>query len=280
LAFVVNFQAHPTIHTVLRPRDVTRDVPGGVCDIIEAALPGVTALYLQGACGDVNFLRSYTTPERCHEPARLVAGLALACQAEAREIESPVLAVTSQQASIPTRRWKREDIEHDRDEAQRRLKNNDIVGWQETIGRAMTNNPTDMVKRHGGDELKAVQAMCRFNLAWTYEMLKDWETRPETLETELQALRIGDLYIAANSSEFFSSLALDVRNRSGLEHLMISCYSNGRIGYMPDAYDIAAKSYAAWQSPKYCNQFPFTNESGPAMCDGMLMQLSRCRDKS
>ena len=44
---------------------------------------------------------------------------------------------------------------------------------------------------------------------------------------------------------------------------MLACYANGRIGYLPDEHDIAARSYAGYQSPKYCDQFPFTPESGP-----------------
>ena len=103
-----------------------------------------------------------------------------------------------------------------------------------------------------------------------FEILKDWESRPETLKTEVQVIQIGELTIIANGSEFFSSLALDVRNRLGVDHLMIVGYANGRIGYLPDAHDIAARSYAAYQSPKYCLQFPFTNASGPAMCDAMV----------
>ena len=271
LAMVVNFQAHPTVQTVLKPRAVSRDVPGEVCAIIERALPGVTALYLQGACGDVNFLRRFsTTPELSKEPGRITAGAALASLADAERIDEPKLLAVSQMVSLPTRRWTREEIDHDRLEAQRRLKANDVKGWKETIGRAMTNRPEDMVARHGGDEWKAVEAMCRFNLAWTYEMLKDWEHRAETLSTEVQAFRIGNFGIVANSSEFFSSFALEVRNHAALDHLMISCYTNGRIGYVPDAHDIARQTYAAYQSPKYCNQFPFTNESGPAMCEAMV----------
>ncbi len=276
LAMAVNFQAHPTVQTKLRPRAVSRDVPGEVCDLIERAMPGAMAIYLQGSCGDVNFLRRFsTTPELSREPARMVAGAALASQADAVRIDDPALSAVSEQVTLPTRRWTRDEIDHDRDEAQRRLKEQDLKGWKETIGRVMTNRPEDMVARHGGDEWKAVEAMCRFNLAWTYEMLKDWETRPETLGTEVQAFRIGELGLVANSSEFFSSLALDVRNLSGLDQLMISCYTNGRIGYLPDAHDIARQTYAAYQSPKYCNQFPFTNESGPAMCEAMLRLLRR-----
>jgi hypothetical protein len=274
LAMMVNFQAHPTVQTNLQPRAVSRDVPGEICDCLERALPGATALYLQGPCGDVNYLRRFsTTPELSREPGRITAGAALASLADAERIDEPRLSAVCQMVSLPTRRWTREEIDHDRVEAQRRLQDNDVTGWKETIGRVMTNRPEEMVARHGGDERKAVEAMCRFNLAWTYEMLKDWDTRPETLTTEVQAFRIGELGIVANSSEFFSSLALDVRNQAGLDHLMISCYTNGRIGYLPDAHDIARKTYAAYQSPKYCNQFPFTNESGPAMCEAMLKLL-------
>jgi hypothetical protein len=131
-----------------------------------------------------------------------------------------------------------------------------------------------MVARHGGNEWHAVRAMCRFSLAWTFAM-QDREHRPETLQTEVQALRVGDMAIVANSSEPFSAQALDVRNRLGLAHLMFVGYANGRIGYMPDAHDVAARSYAAYQSPKYCNQFPFTVESGPAMCDAMVAAVRR-----
>ncbi len=42
-------------------------------------------------------------------------------------------------------------------------------------------------------------------------MLRDFETRPETLETEVQAVRVGDVYCVANASEFFTPFALDVR---------------------------------------------------------------------
>jgi neutral ceramidase len=81
----------------------------------------------------------------------------------------------------------------------------------------------------------------------------------------------------ANASEFFSPFAMDVRQQSGYAELMIACYSNGRIGYLPDAHDIDAKSYAGLQSPKYCNQFPFTANSGPEMCQTMLNTLAGCQ---
>ena len=270
LAVVANFGAHPTVTTELRPWDVTRDVPGLVCDGIEAAYPGAIAMYVQGACGDVNFLREYIHPERFREPAERLVQAGLKTLKDMAQTDPEIVRAAQQVAVLPTRRWTREEIEADRNEALRRLEHDDISHWRETIGRSMTNRPDDMVRRHGGDERKAVHAMCRFHLEWTEQMLQDWETRDEVLRTEVQALRIGDTIIVANSSEFFSPFALGLRRDSGHEHLMFACYANGRIGYLPDAHDIAAKSYAGYQSPKYCNQFPFTPESGPAMCDAML----------
>lgn len=277
LAFVVNFGAHPTLTTDWRPFAVSRDLPGEVCDLIERAIPGTTAMYVQGACGDVNFLREYISPERHHEPARLLAAVALESQAEVEPMRSPHVGCSRETVLLPTRRWTREEIDRDRDEAERRLASNDVTHWRETIGRSMTNRPDDMVKRHGGDESKAVRAMCRFNLEWTGRMLVDAETRPETLATEVQALKLGDLTIVANSCEFFSPFALDIRHRAGVSELMIACYANGRIGYLPDAHDIDARSYAGFQSPKYCNQFPFTADSGPTMCDAMIRAVGECQ---
>ena len=51
-----------------------------------------------------------------------------------------------------------------------------------------------------------------FNVEWTGQMLADFETRPEVLETEgAGECRIGELAIVANSSEFFTTLAQDVQ---------------------------------------------------------------------
>ncbi len=280
LAIVVNFGAHPTVATVLRPWDVSRDVPGAVCDRLEAAYQGSTALYLQGACGDVNFLREFGTPERQQEPSERLAEQSLKILDQAKPMQDPIVASASKIVDLPTRRWTLQELENDRQEAEQRLLNEDVAGWRETIGRAMTNRPDDMVRRQGGDELKTVQAMCRFQIEWTSRMLQDFESRPEALSTEVQAVRIGELYCVTNASEFFSPFAKTVRQQSEVPDLMLACYANGRIGYLPDEHDINARSYAGYQSPKYCNQFPFTTESGPRMCLEMLRVLEHCRTLS
>ena len=280
LAVVVGFQAHPTVTTVLRPRSISRDVPGEVCDGLEQSLPGCMALYVQGACGDVNFHRSYGTESACGEPARRLVEAACAALADRRPLAGAEIGAASTVVRLTTRRWTREEIDHDRVEAEQRLRDHDVTGWRESIGRVMTNRPDDMVARHGGDEWKAVEAMCRFNRTWTDLILRDLDTRPERLETEIQALRIGELAIVSNSSEFFTTLAQEVRAIVRTPHLILACYANGRIGYLPDAHDVERRTYAAYQSPKYCNQFPFTEKSGPEMVRAMAGQVNELFDRT
>ncbi|MBD3672889.1 MAG: neutral/alkaline non-lysosomal ceramidase N-terminal domain-containing protein [Planctomycetaceae bacterium] len=270
LAILVGFQGHPTVATKLRPFSVSRDLPGELCDHLEKVFPEAIAIYLQGACGDVNFHRSFSESEtRASLPARQLCLASVHSLSGKVPLDPTQFNAACRNVKLPTRRWTLEEIHSDRDEAERRMEERDLTGWRETIGRVMTTRPHEMVLRHGGDEWKAVAAMCRFNLEWTDEMLADLETRPEWLETEIQGIRLGEFGIVANSSEFFTSLALDVRERVELPYLMLACYSNGRIGYLPDAYDVERKTYAAYQSPKYCNQFPFTEESGPVMVEAM-----------
>jgi len=273
LAAVVNFQAHPTVMMHLGLTDVSRDWPGQVTDLLEEAYPGLTALYLQGACGDINFNHSFEHPTHCHEPGRAIAAKALEAFASSRTVDAPRIGHASRAVSLPTRRWTRAEIQRDREEAEYRLSTGDTTGWRDGLARVIVNYPDKLPERYGGDLDKTVQAIARFGKEWTDQILLDVDTRPETLTAEGQALRVGDAWLSANPSEFFTSLALDLRRQWGRDELMVVGYANDSIGYLPDAYDVERRSYAAYQSPKFKNQFPFVAESGEAMVNGLLAAL-------
>jgi hypothetical protein len=165
----------------------------------------------------------------------------------------------------------------DRDEGQYRLKTGDTTGWLNGVAKVCVNQPERLPLRYGGSVEKAVAAVSRFAIEWTDRILPELDARPEVLQTEIQALRIGDVYIVTNSAELFTTLGLEVRSQWGNDDLFMLGFSNGSIGYLPDAYDIGRRSYAAIQSPKFTAQFPFTNESGPAMIKGMLNALEKSR---
>ncbi|HZY87464.1 MAG TPA: hypothetical protein VFE78_21685, partial [Gemmataceae bacterium] len=264
-AAVINFQAHPTVMMELGAADLSRDFPGQVTDILEAAVPGLKALYLQGACGDVNFETRYHDPAHCHEPGRAVAALALGAFASARPVESPRIAAVIRQAVLPTRRWVRAEVLRDREEGEYRLRTGNAAGWLDGLARVIVNQPARLPERYGGDVGLAVRAVARFGVEWSEAILRDLDTRPETLTTEVQAMRAGNAWLVTNGSELFTTLALDLRRRWGRDDLMVVGYANDSIGYVPDAHDVERQSYAASQSPKFKNQFPFTAASGAAL---------------
>jgi hypothetical protein len=275
LAAVVNFQAHPTIMMSLGARHVSRDAPGIVTDELEKSLPRLTALYLQGSCGDVNFGDRWNNPPTCWEPGRHVAAQALSAFSAARQVENTRIAAVSTAVNLPTRRWTREEVMRDREEGLYRLRTGDTTGWRENIGRVMVNYPDRFPERYGGSLELAVKAIARFAVEWTEEVLKDLDTRPETLSTEVQAIRIGDAYLVTDGAELFTSIALNVRRQCPHDDLMIVGYANESIGYLPDQHDLERRTYAADQSPKFKNQFPFVAESAQVMAAGMIQALSK-----
>jgi hypothetical protein len=275
LAVAVNFSAHPCAHMEVDFRAVSRDVPGEVVDQLQAAIPGVTALYLQGACGDVNFRREYLSTDRRFEPARAVTGVALQALACARPIEAPGVTVATRTVSIPTRRWTREEVMREREEGLYRLQTGDTTGWLDGIVRCAVNEPKRLPQRYGGSVERAVAAVSRFAVEWTGQVLPELDTRPEKLDAEVQAFRIGDAYFAAHGAELFSSLSLNLRRSWPHDDLFVIGYSNETIGYLPDEYDVARRTYAAISSPKFTGQFPFTADSGLAMVEGLRETLQK-----
>lgn len=273
LAAVVNFAGHPTVQMCLGPADVSRDYPGQVTDLLERELPGVTALFLQGACGDLNVRADCHTPDRCHTPGVAIAQAALQAWRKARPIEDGPVAGLENTVEVPTRRWTREEVEQVKREADHRLRTGDTAGWLDGFAKVIVNVPARLPERYGGSEAAAVRAVARFGQEWADRTLTDLDTRPETLPLRVQALRVGDAYLTANGTELFSSLALEVRSEWGGDNLIVAGYANESIGYLPDAEDVARRTYAAYQSPKFKDQFPFTAESGAAVVRALVAAL-------
>ena len=213
LAVAVNFHSHCTAHMETDLFAVGRDWPGEVVDQLEAAFPGAIALYLQGICGDVNFRREFNGTERRFEPAHAISKTVLDALRTARPIDWPGVAFQSRAISLPTRRWEREEVLRDREEGLYRLQSGDTAGWLNGVARSCVNQPERLPLRYGGSVEKAVRAVARFAVEWTDEILPMLDTRPETLGAEIHAIRIGDVFFAANPAELFTSFGLELRRR-------------------------------------------------------------------
>ncbi len=278
IAVAVNFHCHLNAHLEVDLHAVSRDLSGELTDQIEAAYPGATALYLQGTCGDVMVSPEFSGTQRRFEPAREISRAALAACENARPLDGTLDFIT-RRVCLPTRRWTLDEINLDREEALYRLKTGDTKDWLTGFARVIVTYPDRLPRRYGGSVEKTVAAVSRFGVEWTEAMLPLLNTRPEFIETEVQAVRIGDMWLTAHSAELFTSLGLMVRQTWPHQDLFMLGYSNGAIGYLPDAYDVERKSYAANQSPKFTGQFPFTGKSGDAMVAALLSALDTLAKK-
>jgi hypothetical protein len=276
IAFAVNFHAHPTVFWQVEPRSVSRDCPGHIVDLIEKFVPGTTALYFQGTCGDVNFNLEYWTREHYLEPGKLVFRAAMEAASSSREIQTPGIQAAVHPAMLPVRKWTADEVLGMYRDGKRRLATGDTAGWLEGIASTMVGIPARLPERYGGSVERAVEAVSRFAVRWGEDVLPKLDQLSETRATEFQAIRIGDAWIVANSAEFFSSLALEIRQRWPHDDLLILGYSNGQLSYLPDAYEVDRKSYASLHVPKAVRACPFTRDAGMAAVEESLAALSEC----
>jgi len=93
----------------------------------------------------------------------------------------------------------------------------------------------------GDVALKAIKREIRFpsKKPASPEETKDREDPIEYISTEIQVLRLGDIYILGLPGEILVEVGLEIKKRAGLENLFIVTLSNDTIGYVchSQAYD-------------------------------------------
>lgn len=71
---------------------------------------------------------------------------------------------------------------------------------------------------------------------------------PDTVKLKLQALRIGDLGIAAIPCEVFTQIGLDIKKASPLKATFTICLANGYNGYLPTPAQHKLGGYETWRA--------------------------------
>jgi neutral ceramidase len=274
ISAVINFHSHCTAHMDVDLRAISRDWPGEVVDRFEKAFSGATALYVQGTAGDVNTLRKFNSTDLRFEPAKQITAAAFEAWLTAMPIKETTVGYAVADAKLPTRPWTRSEVMSVRDESLHRQRTGDLRDWLKGFARAAVGQPERLHLRYGGSEAKAVAAVARFGVEWSEEALPLIGQPAKPVTAEVQALRIGDAFFAAHSSELFTRFGLDLRERFNSDNLFVLGYSNGSIGYVPDDYEIERGGYAALQSPKFTGQLPFTAQSGQALIQALLDVLN------
>jgi hypothetical protein len=241
IASVISFACHAT---VLDGENLmlSAEFPGVACRLVSEQT-GAPALYVQGACGNVNPMWIRQDFESVQRAGQIVGGAALRVVAELQALgrgqrahnirwdeftEKPVpgrvveprLKAARREIEVPLRAFLADEEYASR------------VGELEAKAAALAED--------SGERRAVMSQLTRFqNERWA----ATWARRqPEVTaqHTEVQALSLGEgLAVLALPGEFFVESAEVIRSRFGVEDLLVACYANDYIGYVipPAAYE-------------------------------------------
>jgi hypothetical protein len=236
-ALLLHYACHPT---VLGPDNllISRDYVGFALDHLEGETGG-TALFVNGACGDINAGHSADrsalglpiegrTFERAGDLGRRLGREAAHAAANGTPLGGAVRAAT---------RWMRVPL---RPAPSVAVMREQCAAWRDRV-RALE------AQAAGDDVLGAARLelfYAELGMAWVTE-------RGQRVDepVEVQAIGLGDLGIVALPGEFFAESGLRLRQRSPFPHTLAIGYANGGIGYVPPVAAFAEGGYETRLAP-------------------------------
>ncbi|TDC48708.1 DUF3459 domain-containing protein [Jiangella ureilytica] len=218
--FVASYSCHPVI-CCEETSAVHGDYPGEALRLVEAAHPGATGVFLQGALGDLNPLYAHGPAEESLVALELFAGrFADAVSAgltAAEPLATQAVAVVKQE--IPY-----ELAPYDLDELRKRRDDGDDVTYL-SLRRTVA-------ALEAGEEVRRP--------LWVH------------------ALRLGPVTLLGYNVEVFHGIKRRLQEALGEDCLVLST-TNGWLGYAPthDAYEPPAEPYPAYEVPLIACHLPF-----------------------
>ena len=260
MAVLINYACHAV---VLGPDNllISADYPGFVMNFVERNL-GVPALFVNGACGDINPLDKLTvmrqkrkediydrhggTFEEAKRLGNMIGAEAVKVFLGTETENDLELKVASREIRIPL-----VDLPSI-DELKRMLEEN------ENLFRKLVS------------EKDAAQAYrIAMLIQYARSIIKYVESGENVRPTEIQVFRIGDGGLIALPGEIFVEIGLDIKKKSGLKHTFICELANDAIGYVP--------TREAFKEPGYevgvARRMNYTDDIGCIIKDEALKTL-------
>lgn len=207
----VNFACHPT---VLDHRNylISGDYPSFTQDFLERLYPGCTAMFLQGAAGDIStrHTRRASDLEEARRVGEMLAGAAATLLYQVSFADDETLAGARCTVSLPPREFPAEEEVSQLVEKAR-----------EEVKRAQESGAPANILRSAQVILQGAERIMRLR-----ELLGGRE-----ISTEVQVLRLGPLLVVGVPGELFNELGAQVgRSRGCLT--VVAGYANDYVGYL------------------------------------------------
>lgn len=260
---MVNFQAHAQLTGIgmdidgFRVRNMSSDFPGILCQDVERLLPNTHCAFYQGAAGNLNPTTriesegilgvTYRPTDARPYAAILAAYVRRICETALTESSTDVIGFRKHiKAGV---------CDHSNDH---RVKDAEIVAdyWNST-------------GKHT-PELRALCAKYGFNSPYHATNILVKSKLPETLDIELNAVRIGDVGFVTAPCEMFNTNQLYVKAHSPFKMTFVKAYSCGSVSYIPSS-NTCENSYER-------NVTRFVPGTGEEMAETMVAELKALAD--
>jgi neutral ceramidase len=225
--------ANYSLHYVggVRSGDVSADYFGYFAKFIEEKLgatdqsPPFVVILSNGTSGDVNNIkfsekstRKYKRYEKMQEVAGKVASRVFEAHQQIKFHDWVPLAARQVNLTLKTRQPTPEMIAH--------------------FAKVTTDSDDDPRRRHSREEIYA-------------DRIAKIQKAPKEVHIQLQALRIGDLGIAAIPFETFTETGLELKDRSPFGQTFTIELANGSYGYLPTPEQHRLGGYETWLGSNY-----------------------------
>ena len=191
--------------------EISADWPGAARHTLQSLVPGVTGLFLQGCCGNIN------CRERGWEGVRNQGRRAAEAVAAASPVWMPAARVAGVVVPLELPLLPPPSV----DEAE-----------------ALLNAKRLALKHLPPEANRGIRWMAEGTVEWAEKLLaaaRGEKPAAKTLPFHVQALGIGDLAFVGLPGEVFVEYALHIADDSPFAQTATASYANGNVGYIPTA---------------------------------------------
>ncbi len=225
---------------------ISADWPGAAQRAVERALPGATALFVQGCCGNINChpRGSFELAERL---GLAIAGAALKAASAGEHRSDVQIHWASRTIHLPLAGPP--PVE----EAER------LVEWAREEKRKNARSDNYGMRKFRDGMIRWAEAVL--------EYARRGSAPP--VPFEIQVVRIGDCCIVGLPGEVFAEYAVDIAAGIPATLCFVAGYTNGNIGYVPTAHAFEEGGYEVDTAYRFYTTLPLTPE-----CERLILEAA------